>query len=83
MASRKISRRCRTSCRITIDLYDERLRRLTKAQWIGVLDFVKYTGAKLLISLSSCAAWGPLDLRQTEKIFRFSHDYGIDIIYGR
>ena len=43
---------------ITIDLYDERLRRLTKAQWIGVLDFVKYTGAKLLISLSSCAAWG-------------------------
>lgn len=43
---------------ITIVLYDERLRRLTKAQWIGVLDFVKYTGAKLLISLSSCAAWG-------------------------
>ena len=43
---------------ITIDLYDERLRRLTKAQRIGVFDFVKYTGAKLLISLSSCAAWG-------------------------
>ena len=41
-----------------LDLYDERLRRLTKAQRIGVFDFVKYTGAKLLISLSSCAAWG-------------------------
>ena len=28
---------------------------LTKEQWIGVLDFVKATGTKLMISVSNCA----------------------------
>ncbi len=56
---------------------------LTKEQWIGVLDFVKAVGGKLLISVSNCAgdhAMGSaLDLTQTKKIFDFSHDYGVDI----
>ena len=56
---------------------------LTKEQWIGVLDFVKAVGGKLLISVSNCAGdhpdGGPLDLTQTQKIFGFSHAYGVDI----
>jgi len=56
---------------------------LTKEQWIGVLDFVKAVGAKLLISVSNCEGdhpnGGPLDLSQTKKIFDFSHNYGVDI----
>lgn len=56
---------------------------LTKKQWIGVLDFVKEMGAKLLISVSNCAGdhpnGGALDLTQTKKIFDFSHGYGVDI----
>ena len=56
---------------------------LTKEQWIGVLDFVKETDAKLLISVSNCAGdhpnGGPLDLTQTKKIFTLSHEYGVDI----
>ncbi len=56
---------------------------LTKEQWIGVLDFVKAMGGKLLISVSNCAGDhpnnGPLDLTQTTKIFDFSHEYGVDI----
>lgn len=56
---------------------------LTKEQWIGVLDFVKEVGGKLLISVSNCAGdhldGGPLDLTQTRKIFDFSHEYGVDI----
>lgn len=56
---------------------------LTKEQWIGVLDFVKAVGAKLLISVSNCAGdhpnGGALDLEQTKKIFNFSHEYGVDI----
>lgn len=56
---------------------------LTKEQWIGVLDFVKAVGAKLLISVSNCAGDHPngeaLDLTQTKKIFNFSHEYGVDI----
>lgn len=56
---------------------------LTKEQWIGVLDFVKYVGAKLLISVSNCAGdhpnGGPLSLKQAKKIFKFSHEYGVDI----
>lgn len=56
---------------------------LTKEQWIGVLDFVKAVGGKLLISVSNCAGdhpnGGPLDLTQTKKIFDFSHQYGVDI----
>ncbi len=56
---------------------------LTKDQWIGVLEFVKAVGGKLLISVSNCAGdhpnGGPLSLAQTEKIFHFSHEYGVDI----
>ena len=56
---------------------------LTKEQWIGVLDFVKAVGGKLLISVSNCAGDHPdgglLDLTQTQKIFDFSHAYGVDI----
>ncbi len=56
---------------------------LTKEQWTGVLDFVRSVGGKLLISVSNCAGdhpnGGPLELSQTEKIFNFSHDYGVDI----
>lgn len=56
---------------------------LTKEQWIGVLDFVSFVGAKLVISVSNCGGdhpnGGPLDLTQTKKIFAFSHQYGVDI----
>lgn len=56
---------------------------LTKEQWIGVLDFVKYVGGKLLVSVSNCAGDhpnnGPLDLKQAKKLFDFSHKYGVDI----
>lgn len=56
---------------------------LTKEQWIGVLDFVKAIGAKLLISVSNCEGdhpnGGALDLTQTKKIFNLSHEYGVDI----
>ena len=56
---------------------------LTKAQWIGVLEFVKAVGGKLLISVSNCEGdhpdGGALNLTQTKKIFDFSHEYGVDI----
>ena len=56
---------------------------LTREQWIGVLDFVKAVGGKLLISVSNCAGdhpdGGPLDLTQAKKIFDFSHKYGVEI----
>lgn len=56
---------------------------LNKGQWIGVLEFVKAVGGKLMISVSNCEDdhpdGGELDLSQTEKIFKFSHDYGVDI----
>lgn len=56
---------------------------LTREQWAGVLDFVKDTGSKLLISVSNCEGdhpnGGALDLTQTKKIFDFSRDYGVPI----
>ncbi|WP_286167260.1 hypothetical protein [Clostridium sp. J1101437_171009_A5] len=56
---------------------------LTREQWMGVLDFASYVGAKLLISVSNCTGdhpnGGPLDLTQAKKIFDFSHQYGVDI----
>ena len=56
---------------------------LTKAQWIGVLDFVRYIDAKLLISVSNCQGdhpnGGALNLKQAEKIFKLSADYGVEI----
>ena len=54
--------------------------RLTKEQWIGVLDFVKAIGAKLLISVANCEGlhkseepWNP---SQAEKIFALTKEYG-------
>ncbi|MBE6937623.1 MAG: beta-glucuronidase [Ruminococcaceae bacterium] len=56
---------------------------LTRSQWIGVLDFVRAVGGKLLVSVSNCEGdhpdGGALDLRQTEKLFNLSHEYGVDI----
>lgn len=56
---------------------------LTRQQWMGVLDFASYVGAKLLISVSNCAGdhphGGPLDLTQAKKLFDFSHQHGKDI----
>lgn len=60
---------------------------LTRKQWIGVLDFVKDLGLNLMISVSGCPGvygcnsapvpeWTP---REAEKLFKFSHEYGVDI----
>lgn len=56
---------------------------LTKEQWIGVLDFVKFLGAKLLVSVSNCAGihsadepWNP---NQAKLLFDFSREYGVPI----
>ncbi len=57
--------------------------RLTKEQWIGVLDFVKAIGAKLLISVANCEglhkAEEPWNPSQTEKIFALSKEHGVKI----
>lgn len=57
--------------------------RLTKEQWIGVLDFVKAIGAKLLISVANCEglhkASEPWNPSQAEKIFALSKEYGVAI----
>ncbi len=57
--------------------------RLTKEQWIGVLDFVKAIDAKLLISVANCEGlhkadepWNP---SQAELIFKLSKEYGVPI----
>ena len=57
--------------------------RLTKEQWIGVLDFVKAIGAKLLISVANCEGlhtsdepWNP---SQAEKLFKLTYEYGSTI----
>lgn len=63
------------------------LNTLTREQWIGVLDFVKAVDAKLMVSVSACPGvygkneapippWTPV---QTEKLFKFSADYGVPI----
>ena len=56
---------------------------LTRAQWIGVLDFVKAVDAKLIISVANCAGlhsanepWNP---SEAEKIFSLSKKYGVPI----
>ena len=53
---------------------------LTREQWLGVLDFCKDIGAKLLISVADCAGlhhadepWNP---SQAEQIFALSKEYG-------
>ena len=57
---------------------------LTKEQWIGVLEFVKAVGGKLLVSIGNCQGnhpeeGGPIDLSQARKLFKFSSDYGVPI----
>ncbi len=54
--------------------------RLTREQWINLLDFVKAVDGKLLISLANCQGlhsteepWNP---SQTEKIFALSKEHG-------
>ena len=63
------------------------LNTLTRKQWVGVLDFVKAVGAKLMVSVSACpgvygtdtAPIPPWTPREAEKLFRFSEDYGVPI----
>ena len=53
---------------------------LTKAQWIGVLDFVKAIGAKLIVSMANCpglhSAEEPWVPTEAEKLFGLSKEYG-------
>ena len=56
---------------------------LTKAQWIGVLDFVKAIGAKLIVSVANCpglhSAEEPWNPSEAEKLFSLSREYGVPI----
>ena len=56
---------------------------LTREQWIGVLDFCKELGAKLLISVADCEglhhAEEPWNPSQAEQIFALSKEYGVQI----
>ena len=56
---------------------------LTREQWIGVLDFVKFIGGKLLVSVANCegihSAEEPWDPAQAKLLFDFSRDYGVPI----
>ena len=57
---------------------------LTREQWIGVLEFVKAVGGKLLVSIGNCEGnhpekGGPIDLGQARKLFSFSSEYGVPI----
>ena len=53
---------------------------LTRDQWVGVLDFCKFLGAKLLVSASNCQGDhkdnGPLDLGQIKKLFALTDSVG-------
>ena len=50
---------------------------LTKEQWIGVLEFVKAVGGKLLTSMALPGGrWVP---EQAKLLFDFSRDYGVPI----
>ncbi len=57
--------------------------RLTKEQWLGVLDFVKAVGGKLMISVANCeglhSAAEPWNPSQAEQIFRLSKKHGVPI----
>lgn len=56
---------------------------LTKDQWLGVLDFCKAIGAKLMISVANCQglhkASEPWNPSQAEQIFALSKEYGVAI----
>ncbi|MCD8085688.1 MAG: beta-glucuronidase [Clostridiales bacterium] len=59
------------------------LNMLTKEQWIGVLDFVKAVGAKLIVSVANCpglhSADEPWNPSEAEKLFGLSKEYGVPI----
>ena len=57
--------------------------RLTKQQWLNLLDFVKAVGGKLIISVANCEGlhhadepWNP---SQAEQIFKLSTEHGVPI----
>lgn len=56
---------------------------LTKEQWIGVLDFVKEIGGKLIVSVANCpglhTAEEPWTPKEAEKLFALSKEYGVPI----
>lgn len=56
---------------------------LTKEQWIGVLDFVKAVGAKLMVSVANCpglhSAEEPWHPAEAQKLFSLSKEYGVPI----
>ncbi|MBP3655498.1 MAG: beta-glucuronidase [Clostridia bacterium] len=56
---------------------------LTKAQWLGVLDFVREVGGKLLVSVANCegihSAHEPWQPEQAKKLFDLSRAYGVPI----
>ncbi len=62
---------------------DGYLNVLTKDQWIGVLDFVKAIGAKLIVSVANCAglhsAEEPWHPAEAEKLFSLSKEHGVPI----
>ncbi|MBW3088754.1 hypothetical protein KIH77_08445 [Bifidobacterium sp. 82T24] len=57
---------------------------LTRDQWVGVLEFVKAVGGRLLVSVANSAgvhdtadgSWNP---EQTRMLFDFSREYGVPI----
>lgn len=55
----------------------------TKEQWIGVLEFCKAIGAKLLVSVNNCEglhkASEPWNPSQAELLFGLSKEYGVPI----
>ena len=57
--------------------------RLTKEQWINLLNFVKAVDGKLLVSVANCeglhSADEPWNPSQAEKIFALSTEYGVPI----
>ena len=57
--------------------------RLTKEQWLNLLDFVKAVEGKLLISVANCqglhSAEEPWNPSQAEKIFALSAEHGVPI----
>ena len=57
--------------------------RLTRQQWINLLDFVKAVDGRLLISVANCdglhSAEEPWNPSQAEKIFALSKEHGVPI----
>ena len=56
---------------------------LTREQWLGVLDFVKAVGGRLLVSVANCegihAAHEPWQPAQAKLLFDLSREYGVPI----